>query len=138
METATDTQTFEQAVEKTVNWWAEKSFNTPMNQNNGDDSHNGGMAFALMNLVSMQSQSKVTPDKIERFKEKLTEQLLDKGNNGWINLHVDYHPDTMLSDACEYAGINAFGLLPCKTTSWIDKENKVTVSYGYRGEIKEI
>jgi len=67
------TQTYEEAVLKTVMFWTEKAFETPMNQNNGDDSERGGLAFLLMNTLASRAQKTATPEKIKLFEKKLTE-----------------------------------------------------------------
>ena len=51
-------QTYEEAVLKSVMWWADKSFRTRMNQNNGDNSHQGGIISVLMNTASMEAQDR--------------------------------------------------------------------------------
>lgn len=131
-------QSYEDAVLKTVMWWVEKSFNTTLNQNNGDNSPQGGMAFMLMNMLSMDSQKDATPDKIKKFEEKLTELLMENRDDRFNrNLDVDYHPCKLLSIACEYAGINP-GCLPCKTFSQIDDQNRVYVKYQYGAPTIEI
>ena len=128
-------RTYKEAVELTVNWWIEKSFKTPLNQNNGDNSQNGGIGFMLMNMVSMSAQDKNTPDKVEKFKTELTKLLLEAEGKGRYNneLDVDYHPNRLLSTACELSGIDS-GCLPCKTFTYINNENEVEGRYQYGGE----
>ena len=128
------TQTYQEAVTKMVQWWTEKSFGGRINQNNGDDSEVGSLVFMLMNSNSLRAQGEVTPAKIEKFKEKLTELLL-KGEGGRLwerRLDVDYHPCPMLVEARDYADINP-SCLPCKTTSYIDDNSQVKCSYQYGG-----
>jgi len=128
-------RSYKEAVEITVNWWVEKSFATPLNQNNGDNSDNGGFGFLLMNMVAGNAQKEVTDDKIEKFKSKLTELLLANEEKGRYakKLDVDYHPNQMLSDACQFAEINS-SCLPCKTFTFINNENEVEGRYQYGGE----
>ena len=128
-------ETYEDAVIKSVMWWSEKSFSTALNQNNGDKSDSGGFGFLLMNMVASHAQNEVTPDKIKKFEEKLTEILLAaKGQGRYANeLDVDYHPNRNLQEACQYAEINTF-CLPCKTFTYIDNENIVNGRYQYGGE----
>ena len=134
-----ENQTYEEAVLKTVMWWSEKSFRTLFNQNNGDDSPQGGMAFMLMNMVSSKAQEKVTDEKIKLFEQKLTELLMaEKDNAGHrARLDVDYHPNQTLGDACKFAGIDSM-CLPCKTYSFIDQNNKAIVKYQYGSSGVEI
>jgi hypothetical protein len=54
----------------------------------------------------------------------------------WVSIGVDYHPDGILTRAAESAGIDVDGILPWKTTMWIEKD-VVTVSKGYRAQ-KEV
>lgn len=124
-------QTYEEAVLKTVMWWAEK-IQQPLNQNNGDDSRNGGMMFMLMNTVSNNAQQSITPDKIKIFQESLTEKLIAVKNDKYrrTDLDVDYHPNRMLSECAEKANID-LSVFPCKTWTRIDLENQVEVSMGY-------
>jgi len=124
-------RTYAEAVEICVNWWSEKSFNTPLNQNNGDDSAQGGMAFLLMNMLSSSAQSETTPEKIAAFKSKLTELLMAKEGKENL-LHVDYHPNALLTEACEFAGVRP-SCLPCKTNTSINKNNQVEGRYQYGG-----
>lgn len=130
--------TYEEAVLKTVLWWSDKAFRTSLNQNNGDNSSQGGMAFMLMNILAMNVQDKITEEQIKKFEEKLTELLIKNKNNKWErNLNVDYHPCTLLSDAAEYAGINT-SCFPCKSSTQIDDQNKVYAKYQYGGDFVEI
>lgn len=127
-------RSYKEAVEITVNWWVEKSFKTPLNQNNGDNSQNGGIGFMLMNMVSMSAQDKNTPEKIEKFKTELTKLLLESEGKGRYNneLSVDYHPNRILSTACKLSEVDP-GCLPCKTFTYIDNENEVEGQYQYGG-----
>lgn len=135
MKTENQERTYKQAVKITVDWWIEKSFNTPMNQNNGDDSSTGGIAFVLMNELSSDAQSSTNQESIEKFRTKLTELLLAKeGANHFHNqLDVDYHPNGILRLACEYADVNPM-LLPIKTFTRINDENYVEGRYQYGGD----
>lgn len=135
-------QTYEQAVDKVVNWWADKSFGGKLNQNNGDNSEQGGLGFLLMNYVSLKAQDEVTEEKIQKFKSKLTELLLDPDTNKYYKhcIGVDYHPDMPLADACAHAGINT-SCLPIKTNTWIqiyDGSNTVLAALGYHGKREEL
>lgn len=127
-----NTQTFEDAVLKTVMFWSDKSFRSKMNQNNGDNSEHGGMAFMLMNMVSMQAQDDAHESKIKLFEEKLTELLhAEKDNVKYgITLSVDYDPCEILYNAFEYAGLNT-RCLPCKTCTIIEKDFSVKAKYQY-------
>lgn len=124
-------QTYKEAVLKTVNWWSEK-IQQPLNQNNGDTSPNGPMAFALSNLVAGNAQKELTPDKIKVFEGALTEELMNIKDAGFYakTLDVDYHPNKMLADSAKKAEISD-SVFPCKTWTRINNENQVEVSMGY-------
>jgi hypothetical protein len=128
-------RTYKEAVELTVNWWAEKSFETLLNQNNGDNSEAGGIGFILSNMLLMSAREKNTPEKIEKFKNELTNLLLEAEGKGRYNneLDVDYHPNKLLSNACELSGVDA-ACLPIKTFTYIDKDNSIKGRYQYGGE----
>lgn len=127
-------RTYAEAVEVCVNWWIEKTFKTPLNQNNGDNSPQGGMVFMLMNMLASNSQKEVTPEKIEAFKTKLTELLMAVEENGnyYTELSVDYHPNDMLYEACEFAKVDT-ACLPVKTFTRINKSNEIEGRYQYGG-----
>lgn len=132
--------TYEEAVLKCVLWWVEKSFHTSLNQNNGDDSTNGGISFMLMNMLSMQAQDSVTPNKIKKFEEKLTELLMavkDSSNKWDKELDVDYHLCQKLTEAAKYADID-FSCFPIKSWTVIDNDNKVFAKYQYGAEPIEL
>ena len=121
------------AIEKTVKFWSEKSFKTPMNQNNGDASESGGLTFFLMNMVSDKAQESVTDSGIESFENKLTELLMNcEPHNRFLD--VDYNPCDMLRLAALHAGLDS-ACFPCKTHTRINTDNTVDASYQYRGEL---
>jgi hypothetical protein len=129
------TQTFEDAVLKTVLFWSDKSFRTKFNQNNGDDSPNGGMSFLLMNMVANKAQESITDEKIKLFESALTEKLLAlKKENPWKwELDVDYHPCQILSECADIAGLDQ-GCFPCKTFTRIESDFSVKAKYQYGGK----
>jgi len=135
MNTLTTQQTFEDAVLKTVMFWSDKSFRTSFNQNNGDDSPNGRMAFMLMNFVANKAQESVSDDKIKMFEDKLTELLKeDHEQVKWgLELSVDYNPCDKLYLAAKFAGIDP-SCFPCKTFTRIEKDLSVTAKYQYGGQ----
>ncbi|NET30665.1 MAG: hypothetical protein F6K19_01505 [Cyanothece sp. SIO1E1] len=125
------------AVEKTVEFWIEKSFRTRLNQNNGDDSSIGGFAFLLMNQLSMKSQDDITEEQIEKFREKLTELLLNDDSRR-VMLDVDYHPCDKLTTAAIHAGIDTT-CFPCKTYTAINREdNTVDAKFTYNGRLEKL
>lgn len=128
-------RTYEEAVNLMVEWWIEKSFKTPLNQNNGDDSVQGGLAFMLLNLASTTSQNTIDDATIENFRKNLTTLLLNGKNSGRHarTLEVDYHPNKILNDACVFTKINSY-CLPIKTFTYIDEDNLICGRYQYGGD----
>lgn len=123
--------TFEEAVDKTVQWWADKSFSTLFNQNNGDNSSAGGLMFALSNLSSMNGQKEATPEKIEVFKKELKAKMMADEK---YDLSVDYHGVPALTESCAAAGLSD-QCLPIKTHSRIDRfTNVASAAFGYHGK----
>ena len=123
-------QSYEDAVLKTVMWWSEK-IQKPLNQNNGDQSSGGAIAFMLMNMVANNAQQSITPEKIKVFEETLTKKLMEVENEKYLqNLDVDYHPNQILAESAEKAEID-LSVFPCKTWTRIGLENEVEVSLGY-------
>jgi hypothetical protein len=130
-------QTLEQAISKVVKFWSEKSFRTPLNQNNGDNSENGEISFLLMNQVALTAQSNVTDEKIKAFEDKLTELLLKSEPHERAWLDVDYHPCKMLSDAAQYAGLDD-GCFPCKSSTHIGRDNIAQAKYQYGSQMVDL
>ena len=130
-----ENQTYEEAVEKVVAWWTEKTFHTPNNQDNGG----GPMFFGVMNRLADSFRKQVTPEKIVIFQNKLKELLLSNGHAGvhFIYLGVDYDPCEELYLACQAAEINT-KLLPCKSDTRIEKDFKVHGKFTYDGTWEEI
>ena len=127
--------TFEDAILKAVKWWSEKSFQVSLNQNNGDNSKHGDMAFMLMNMVAMNAQKTVTADKINKFETHLSKSLMEYRKNNptsSIWLDVDYHPCQMLVEAAQHAQIDE-SCFPCKSSTTIGRDNIVTAKYQYGG-----
>ena len=132
-------QTYEEAVLKCVMWWSDKSFRTPLNQNNGDKSSQGGIVSILHNTISLKAQEKLTEEKITKFEEKLSELLLSEKDAKYnrAKLDVDYSPCETLFQACQYAGIDSH-CLPCKSHSYIDENNNAFAKYQYGSQTMEI
>jgi hypothetical protein len=122
-------RSYPEAVELTVNWWCEKSFNTPNNFDNGD-----AMCNAFGNWAASLAIKKVDADMITKFKNKLSELLLKLEGKGrsFNRLDVDYHPCGTLSEACMFSGIDTC-CLPCKTFTQIEDNNEVRGRYQYGG-----
>jgi hypothetical protein len=62
--------------------------------------------------------------------------MKNQGQGRWsVELDVDYHPNTLLSNSLEFAGISS-NVVPCKTFTYIDEtdNNSVRGRYQYGGE----
>lgn len=123
-------------IEKVAEWWAVRTFDKALNQNNGDDSENGAMAFILMNMNASNARQSASSDSRESFKRSIID-LLDKGEMGYT-LDVDYSPNEPLRVACNSSGINS-GMLPCKTFSlWHSSDCKFRGRHMYGGPWEDI
>lgn len=126
----------EKEIEAAVEWWAEQLAG-PVVHDNGDIGQSlfaTGLAAGLPTLKAVQ---------IETFKSELRKNLKAHieavawkpedptfGAYG-RSLGVDYHPDRLLADAAEAAGIGAPMLrFPCKTMMWVNP-GQVEVAKGY-------
>ena len=129
-------RTYEQAVDLMIEFWVDKSFNKDLiNQQTGSDMK----GFVLHNMISDSVKSGITSQQITIFKDKLKHSLM-LGNNEERRsneLDVDYNPDIKLSEACELAQIDST-CLPCKTYTYIEKDNIVHIRYGYRAPWTQI
>ena len=122
-------QSYEDAVLKVVMWWSDKSFRAVMNQNNGDNSQQGGIVSALMNMASLKAQDAVSDEQIKKFESKLTDLLMNAGKFD-RTLSVDYDPCEMLYRAAEFSGIDTY-CFPCKSYTRIDDQNNAYAKYQY-------
>lgn len=113
-------------------WWADK-MQKPLNQNNGDDSPAGGLAFLLMNMNAGNAQDSISPKKIQRFQDLLVIALKNP-DIYTAYLGVDYHPDDVLYMACATADIDP-GCLPIKSSTSINMATGIaTGRYQYGGK----
>ena len=69
MEEESTTTTYQDAVDKVVQWWIDKSFFTPNNQNMGEK----GPLNGLMNTVSLNIQAGISAEQVIVFESKLNE-----------------------------------------------------------------
>jgi hypothetical protein len=132
--------TYEEAVLKVAMWWSDKSFRTPLNQDNGGkDSPQEKMTNMLLGAVSLQAQKKITDEKIKKFEKHLYDALMlmkDKGARA-RTLDVDYDPCDILFEVAKASGIDT-GCLPVKSSTYIDEQNRAWAKYQYGGQTVEI
>lgn len=123
-----------EVAEVAAKWWADKICGD-VKFDNGDDSMNG-----LFCMVMAKSLVKpVTEEQKNSFIENLAESIVKEQRD---LLDVDYHPDRLLSEAAQAAGISGNNF-PWKTVMWIvedeeTKEIKILVKAGYGAEQKQI
>lgn len=122
--------TYEEAVLKVVMWWSDKSFRTPLNQDNGDKTKQGDMTNMLLSGASLKAQQTITEEKIKKFEEKLTELLMKAANRRERELDVDYSPCNTLYEAAKHAGIDSH-CFPVKSFTSIEDDNRVFAKYQY-------
>lgn len=135
-----ENKSFKDVALKVAKWWSEKAFRTPLNQNNGDTSSQGGLVFMLQNRLSSLAQEKATDEKIEAFEQKLVELIEERHNafpDGQIWLEVDYSPCETLAKAATHADLS-LSCFPCKSSAIIDKDGKIKVKYQYGGSFIEL
>lgn len=115
-----------QNIEKAVNYWIDLITSEELNSDNGEDSH-----FGLLNVVSQMGRKKITPEQIEKFREKATEVFTREfeKRNGRYSVGVDYNPDIPFQEVFDYSGISAMAA-PCKTYVNIYAD-KVVAKNGY-------
>lgn len=122
----------EKQIKLAIDWWAEKVSRPKFD--NGDNSLQGGMAAGMAMLLAKPTND----EQIKIFKIELANLLRTTERARYIGLHVDYHPEQMLADAMEKAGITEENA-PWKTNMNFKDDGTVWVSYGYREwiELKE-
>lgn len=131
-----------QELNVAAEWWANK-LKVPQPQDNGD-----GLQSALTTIVSHKNFTRIPDDLVGLFKIKLRDELLkgharvsfkpDAPRSTFGGFGTDYGPDGCLWRAGEQAGVKIHSTtFPIKTIMWI-KPGKVTVSQGYRAEVKTI
>ncbi len=118
-----------EAMEKAVNWWAEKV--------GGSQPHSNGLASVMACMMADVGRKPVSESQIAVFKEELAKRITEVGERSRIFLSCDYGPCKMLSESAEIAGINVLNF-PFKTDMTILDGKKVLVSDGYARPWEEI
>ena len=114
-----------EAAKATAKWWRERI--TRLHHDNGDNSQSSQMAGMLADLLA--ADNKPTVEQLDKFEEALTE-MLSKENVVQANLHCDYAPCGILSEAAAIARIDS-SVFPWKVhTFTTDKTLSVTDGYG--------
>jgi hypothetical protein len=125
-------------IEVAVEWWTERlkspSFRTLSDCERRDPTQN---AAGFAEMLAVLAHEEVETNKIDRFKEALRD-VIGKNADHWLFLGVDYHPDYLLQQALDAAGIEfSMTVLPWKTGMHFS-DGGVQVSEGYGTPYTEI
>lgn len=117
-----------EAIEKAVNWWAEKILEDRPHSN-GDDNFTSITACLLADM----GRQNITSDQADTFKKALAKRMTEYAESGRFNhfsIMSDYGPCGMLIDAANEAGISAANF-PFKTTMFVTEKDGIIVRDGY-------
>ena len=119
-------------AQKAAKWWADQ-LRGNAKLDNGDNSITGAMTFGLAAMLQETEKQKQSPELVNKFELELTNVIMEQDRIWTIG--VDYHPDGLLQEAADRAGLPlGMSTLPWKTTMWVDEE-KVSVRCGYGAEL---
>lgn len=125
-------QPTQEQIEKVAEWWAIRTFDKALNQDNGDKSDTGFNTFMMMNSLAIDARNEAGKDARDKFKAAIVEFLsIPKEFAGSYTLSVDYDPNTNLRNVCDIVGISS-RMLPCKTfTLWHDDDGMFRGRHSY-------
>lgn len=125
----------EEQITKAVEWWA-NSLERPK-FDNGDPPPTGGTTMALAMMAAAGSDPQA--ESLDTFKCVLADKIRINAvrHNLDVTMGVDYHPDLMLSEAANEAGISDMRF-SWKTQMWITRDGRVRVSQGYAAPIVDL
>lgn len=124
-----------EAIEKAVNWWAEKILEDRPHSN-GDDSFTSITACLLADM----GRQNITSDQADTFKKALAKSMTEYAESGRFNhfsIMSDYGPCGMLIDAANEAGISAANF-PFKTTMFVTEKDGIMVRDGYGAPVVKL
>lgn len=124
-----------EAIEKAVNWWAEKILEDRPHSN-GDDSFTSITACLLADM----GRQNITSDQADTFKKALAKRMTEYAESGRFNhfsIMSDYGPCGMLIDAANEAGISAANF-PFKTTMFVTEKDGIMVRDGYGAPVVKL
>lgn len=116
---------------KAAKWWS-GILNT--HHDNGANDKANVMSMLLSDMLA--DKNAPTKDQITKFEQLLTDELMKLDSTREISLYCDYHPDEILYNAAEAAGINAI-CFPYKTGMLISGD-KIKAKVGYGSSYSEI
>jgi len=124
----------EEQVEVAVNWWADRvcqpEFHT---QTPGENVKSIAMAESMAYLLT----KPVNFDSKEKFIDELRKRITSSEFNPFSGLHVDYHPDRILSDAAIESGVELSNF-PWKTGMYFGEDGSVKAKIGYGSELETL
>lgn len=117
-----------ETAQKAAKWWADQ-LRGNAKLDNGDNSLTGAMTLGLAAMLQEAERQKQSPELVNKFELELTNVIMEQDRIWTIG--VDYHPDGILQEAADRAGLPlGMTTLPWKTVMWIEEE-KVSVRNGY-------
>lgn len=122
--------TFE-AAGAAAEWWAGKVA-APKFDNLGPTRGVNTVASMLAGMTAAANEP--SAEQLASFKRTLQNLVFAAQPTG---LHVDYHPDDLLSRAAEEAGISA-SRFPWKSHTWFTPDGKVEAAYGYGAPVEPV
>lgn len=120
-----------EAAAAAAGWWASKvaapKFDN-LGPTRGRDARETEVnTFASIMAMKIADANAPSEEQIDSFKRALTNLVFAGQPAG---LHVDYHPDVLLSRAASEAGISD-SRFPWKSHTWFTADGRVEASYGY-------
>jgi len=132
--------------QKAAKWWADQLRGTAK-LDDGDNTLEGKMRAENAAMLQETEKQKQSPELINKFELELANIILVDnfdfeltntimmGQERIWKIGVDYHPDGLLQEAANRAGLPLeMTTLPWKTTMWIEDE-KITVHCGYSAKL---
>ena len=123
-------------AEKGAKWWADQLRGTAK-LDNGDPSPAGGMTMMLAMVLQADEHAARDMGKVDEFEKALADEL-EKFEDKWFCVGVDYEPDRLLSDVANHVGLPTGQVSFPWKTSMRFHQGKVTVACGYGASAVEI
>lgn len=117
----------EKIANMAAEWWANKVCRPKFD--NGDDSEVGFLGSLMAHSIVKPVTEEMRKDFVCLLSKQISKKLNEKDYR-YIQIGTDYHPDKILRESAENAGISLDNF-PWKTHMFID-ENHISVSDGYR------
>lgn len=134
----TNTGTVTTAARAAAEWWAQQIAD-PTFRNTTAEEDRASSANELLGAVyarglagMLSDRHPVTAEQLATFTNALETIIIrDTREDGWhYGLHVDYHPDSSLTEAAQAAGVDE-SRFPWKTHLWLRMDGTVIARLGY-------